>query len=286
MECVTWAQVAVDFFSWLGGILGKMVPWPLLILIFVFHPALKGGLTEIFGALVDLIGNLRQIKAAGLQISADPASARQIAGTSAAIVENDFRSRADKAAGKGDVWKKFGSIIDEIIVPELERLHPGVEIPFRSTIHIRDAVYDETTYQLTEYLFRPPEKRPESRGRRLSLRFGIVGRAWRLACSDYDPDVSTDPAELVKQWGMTYDEAQRAGRGRKSFIVFLIRTTENYEAGALFIDSTVPNLFGDRPQFDEIEAKVLAKAKENGLAKALYDLSEELRRKYPKAIRR
>jgi hypothetical protein len=284
MACT--GQVALDFFSWLGAVLGKMVPWPLLILIFAFHPSLRGGLTGIVEALVELIGNLRQIKVAGVQISADPASARQIAGTSAAIIENDFKTRADKAAAKNKIWEKFESIIVEIIVPELKGLHSDREMPFRSTIHIPDAVYDETTYQLTEYLFRPPEKRPESRGRRLSLRFGIVGRAWRLGRSDYDPEVSTVPAELVEKWGMTYDEAQKAGRGRKSFAVFLLRTAENYEAGALFIDATDPHLFGSQAQFDEIEQKVSAKAKENGLAKALFDLSEELRKKNPKPIRR
>ena len=169
-----------------------------------------------------------------------------------------------------------------MIVPELKNLDKGTIPSFRAAIYIRDEVY----------LFRPKEEaermtaRPSTRGRRLSIRFGIVGRAWRLGTSDYDPDVSTDPDELVKNWGVTHEEAKTSGQGRKSFVVFLIRNSENHAVGVMFLDAVLKDLFGTEASFKKINSQVADEAIKDGLAKALFTVSQELRKHNPSPIRR
>jgi hypothetical protein len=54
--------------------------------------------------------------------------------------------------------------------------------PIRGTIHVPDIIFKEYLYQLTKYyvLTENGSRVEGSPGRRFSMRFGIIGRAWRL----------------------------------------------------------------------------------------------------------
>lgn len=168
-------------------------------------------------SLADSMRTLRRVKAVGVELTLDPQAAREIRAKSTALVLGDYERKADGEVRKLRVWAKFAQIVADVV-------RPLAQHDFRSTIHIQDVLEPESLYQLVEYIYvSEPQGHPKTRGRRNSIRFGIIGRAWRLGRSEYDATVTTDVAELVKVWGMTQDEAARAGRGRQSFAVVLLR---------------------------------------------------------------
>jgi hypothetical protein len=229
---------AVQFAVWLGGIVRSLFPWPAIVLfVFLFSP-LRRALSNIVESLADSISALRSLKMVGVELTLDPEAARVMRAKSTALVFGDYERAADEAARQVGIWEKFTRIIEGIVKPHAKH-------GFRSTIHIQDTLEPESLYQLINYIHVDEQSGPPTtRGRRNSIRFGIIGRAWRLGRSDYDPHVTTDINKLVEVWGMTHDEAARAGRGRQSFAVILLRDASGGFPGLIFIDSQEKDLLG------------------------------------------
>ena len=263
-------QIAI----WLGGIIRSLFPWPAIVLFAFLFPPLRNALDRIAASLADSIRTLRQLKAVGVEFTLDPKAAREISAKSTAVVFGDYERKADQEVARLRVWDKFTRIIEEVVRP----LAHG---SFRSTIHIEDALQQETLYQLVEYKYVPElPGPPKTRGRRNSIRFGIVGRAWRLGRSEYEPNVTTDVTDLVKFWGMTHDEAVRAGRGRRSFAVILLRNASGGYSGLIFIDAQEPGLFGEFP-VNDLERKINDATKgPDGLGESLAQVRDALAQEF------
>jgi len=121
----------------------------------------------------------------------------------------------------------------ETVLSKQERAAAG----FRATVHIEDALVRNALYQLVDYW-----PRGSGAGRRFSVRFGALGRAWRLGASIYERDVPTDDETLITQWGMTREQAQRAATGKRSFVCVLLEH-EGEPVGVVFIDAEPANAF-------------------------------------------
>jgi hypothetical protein len=79
---------------------------------------------------------------------------------------------------------------------------------------------------------------------------------------------------------MTHDEAVRAGRGRQSFAVVLLRDTSGGFSGLIFIDAQAPNLFGQLP-IAELERKVNDVAgRANGLNDSIAQVRDALAQEF------
>jgi hypothetical protein len=206
------------------------------------------------------IQGLRSFKAIGVEFTLDPGNARELRAKSTALVLGDYDRKANNAVAHRQIWHQFQRIIEDVV-------RPAARSGFRATIHIPDMLDPQSLYQLVDYIHVNEPKGPiGARGRRHSIRFGIIGRAWRLGQSDYDPQVSTVVDELVEKWGMTRDEAERAGRGRQSFAVILLRDTTGSCPGLIFIDSQESGLFGALT-IEELERRVTETAsRRNGLS--------------------
>jgi hypothetical protein len=266
-------------FSWAGEIIRSMFPWPAVVLFIILFPPTRGAFGRIIESLAESIRTLRRLKTLGFELSLDPAAAREVAAKSSAVVFEAFERKADQETARRNVWDKFTSVIKEAVEP--------ISIPnagFRSTIHIQDVLDPDALYQLTEYYYvAEPHGPPKTRGRRNSIRFGIIGRAWRLGKSEYDPTVATDTTELVKVWGMTHDEAVRAGRGRQTFAAILLRDGSGGSSGIIFIDAQTASLFGDEASLDSLEHRINAAAKAKGLSDNLSQIRRVLSEEYPTA---
>jgi hypothetical protein len=109
---------------------------------------------------------------------------------------------------------------------------------WRATVHIQDVLYDDSLYQLVDYY-------PSGGGvgRRFSIRFGMLGRTWRLRKSRYyRKEISL--ADLVEIWGMTHEQAERAAVGRKSFMAVILTDASNSPVGVLYVDGVPEDAFG------------------------------------------
>jgi hypothetical protein len=108
----------------------------------------------------------------------------------------------------------------------------------------------------------------------------MIGKAWRLEKSDYDPSVPEDENVLIQGWGMTSEEAPSAGHGKESFacIVFK-RAGRGGLLGLLYLDSPEGAIFGDRkdhPGWQDLEQRVQAAAQKEGLLYKMETLSRAL----------
>jgi transcriptional regulator with GAF, ATPase, and Fis domain len=102
---------------------------------------------------------------------------------------------------------------------------------------VEDALVKNALYQLADYW--PAGK---GAGRRFSVRFGILGRAWRLGRSLYEDDVPIDEDKLIEQWGMTRAQARSAASGKRSFVCVML-SHGGQNVGVLFMDAMPANAF-------------------------------------------
>ena len=93
--------------------------------------------------------------------------------------------------------------------------------------------------QLVEYYPGPSE---DKAGRRWSVRYGIIGRTWRLDHSLTETDVSTEENLLVADWGMTIDEATNWAPKMKSFTAAILRNSVGRAIAVFYLDSTMENV--------------------------------------------
>lgn len=267
--------ILLQLANWFGGIIRSLFPWPALIIFLVLFAPVRSAFDRIVTAIADSLRTLRHVKAVGVEMALDPQGARELAATSTAVVAGDFARSVDKQVARMHVWERFESVIKEGIAPLAQS-------GFRATIHIQDILQPDTLFQLVEYMYvSEPLGNPATRHRRNSIRFGIIGRSWRLGQSEYDPNVTTDVEQLVKFWGMTRTEAERAGRSRRSFAVILLRGSSGGYSGLIFIDSESPDLFG-HSKIEELARVTNAIAERrgglsDGLSRIRNDLAQEFR---------
>jgi len=257
------------FVHWLGEIITSFAPWPALILILLAIPSVRAGFGSFVNSLAALPRAVTAINMAGMKINLDPGRAKELLSISSQVVQTDFERVVDAEVRRLSVWDKFESVIHKglatLIDPALLEAD-AEQPPYRVTLHMEDTLEPETLYQLIEYF--PSGPFPKSRGRRKSIRFGAIGKAWRLQKSDYSPTVSTQPSELIKDWGMTGEEADAAGRGRKTFLSVIIRDESQIPAGIFYMDAFPPRFLGDRA-IQDIESVILNECTSSKLASAL-----------------
>lgn len=263
--------------SWCGDIIRSLFPWPAIVLFAILFRPVRNAFDRIVTSLADSIRTLRRLKAAGIELTLDPKAAQEIAAKSTFVVTADYERKADQEVAQRGVWKKFNEILDK-------EVKPYATFGFRATLHIEDTLQPETLYQLVEYQYvSEPQGPAKTRGRRHSIRFGIIGRAWRLGRSDYDGAVTTNVDDLIKTWGMTHDEAVRAGRGRRSFAVILLRDASGGYSGLIFIDATPERLFGTHT-VETLEKRVNTAAMANGLSDAVAEIKRALGQQYQSGL--
>ncbi len=272
----------LSFASWLGDVIRSFFPWPAIVLTAILLAPVRNAVDRIVTSLADSIRALRSLKVAGIELNLDPKVAQELAAKSTAVVIADYERRADKEVAQRQIWEKFTKIIDGTVKPLAT-----AGVGFRATIHIEDTLQSETLYQLVEYQYVAELPGPgKTRGRHHSIRFGIIGRAWRLSKSDYDGDVTTNVDDLIKTWGMTHNEAVRAGRGRRSFAVILLRDASSGCSGLIFIDAVQKGLFGaDRNEaIQRLESGLNTAATTNGLSNDLAEVRRALAQQYQSAL--
>lgn len=171
---------------------------------------------------------------------------------------------------------------------KLERVIEGVAAHFaangktlpdyRCTIHVPDIVLADTLSQLLDYL-----PAGAGRGRIFSVRFGLIGKVWRLLKAETlgeVPKASTgavDKARLVQEWGMTMAEAERAARDRPSFLCVPLLDEKEGGVGMFYMDAKEANAFQITGKADtELHTLVVNECRSRGLTEALAKMKDEL----------
>jgi len=143
---------------------------------------------------------------------------------------------------------------------------------FKCTVYIRDALFAETLYQLTDYW-----PKGGGSGRTWSIRFGMIGRVWRS--DEPDQNSETNQRRLVLQHGMTREEAKRLGGRKGSFVCTLLHDKVGGRVALLYVGSDDESI-GDSVDCAFHNA-VDVGARELGLTSKVSKISEEVRERTP-----
>jgi hypothetical protein len=251
--------------------------WPAVVVAAVVGvAATKGGrrtFTQVFA-------RVSGVKAGAFEITLGPEEAPR----------TQERLEEAFADGRAKVAREFDRMIHihnlrELrteAVEELRQMRGSLPADVRSTIHVPDILFRDAMYQLLEYY-----PQGTGRGRAFPLRLGMLGRAWRSGESEITGDVTTKAEELVRYWGMTIEEAESFGRGRKSFVCAMLRNDRNNKVAIFYLDSADVNAFGQDAQ-SSAGARILADIEQScarvGLTAALDAVQTRMRERGP-AIR-
>jgi hypothetical protein len=218
--------------------------WPVAAVVILFI------LTSQRGRLLlrPIFGRLRKVSGPGgwgVELSEDAAAETKAdvegaIGSYAPALDLEFERLAYAEGVRG----RLETAVREGLC-DRERNTPG----FRATVHIEDALVRNALYQLTDYW-----PSGSGKGRRFSVRFGMLGRSWRLGRSLYAPEVPDTESQLIEEWGMTRAQAATAAAGRRSFVCVLLRD-RGQPVGILFMDAIAEHAFDDGVElrFDERE---------------------------------
>ncbi len=267
MTACEWPSLT-SFLSWLAPIVSSFFPWPFLILVVLFLSPIRDALNTFVAGFASLPRAVTAINVAGLKLNLDPAKAKEVLSVSSELVNANFDRVVGSEVERLKIWSKFESVVKKALDPIVDQaLIAGKDRPqYRVTIHMPDTLQPESLYQLLEYY--PLEPLSDTRGRRKSIRFGAIGKAWRLQRSEYSDTVPTKREELIEHWGMTKEEAEQAGRGRQTFLAVIIRDNAQVPLAIFYMDALPPRLLGSRTA-SEISDAILAECASSKLVENL-----------------
>jgi hypothetical protein len=131
------------------------------------------------------------------------------------------------------------------------------KIAHRATLYV-PGMTDEQLVQATKYLPAPNPERPVV-GRRFSVRYGIIGRAFRQRIALYNWKVDNSRNRLVRLWGLTRSEAYKQGGNATSLMALPIPPNENTDPlGIIYLEAHGENLLMPGEAVATLEREVAA----------------------------
>lgn len=255
-----WATLTRD-------VLALLLSWPVVVLLlFIYLFQSRSAARKLAG----LFKPFRSLKLFGTEFKLDDQAGREL-GEDAERAFAEYRTHVKRVC---DRWVEVNAIREKFegVVEAAGKgcLSGAFETDFRATLHVPDILFADTLYQLVDYY-----PGGGGRGRSWSIRFGIIGKAWRLGESQLEADVPTEPRRLVVDWGMTREEAVAAGQGRKSFACICLRDKEGSKIAIFYIDATKRGAFSADSQ--RVEQEILDQCEKRGLTSSLARFGLELR---------
>lgn len=215
-----------------------------------------------------LLGSLRQVKFGQLQLEVNGANASEVKST----LEDVFRRNRAEVVRAFNAESHVRQVADRrnAVAKGILKTVTGSD-DFRCTVYVPDVLFDDALYCLLDYW-----PKGAAAGMAYSVRYGIIGRAWRLQTSEAEAVVAGDRNKLMAEWGMTDQEA--AGHTKdESFLVVLLacKQTPSQPVGILFAEGP-PQTFST----DQIEA-IASHDETRLLADAVADVVREMRKRGP-----
>jgi hypothetical protein len=226
-------MIASSYVPWANAL-----AWPVVVVIAVSLLLLtRPGKRVIDG----LRRSVTKVDAFGISVELTPESAEETRRSfeeGFALLRANVVREMDASVRAAGTDTFFASLVESLI--EVIGRPAADENSVRATLWIQDLVFSQSLYQLLDYY---PRQAGNERGRTMSQRFGIAGFVWR-ACriDELWGTVGTSPGELIRNWGMTRQEATKQGQGRHSFYaVPLFR--RGLPIGVFYMDATGANVF-------------------------------------------
>lgn len=240
--------------------------WPIVIAILILYIFNSKSALEVLKHIGSLVSNVKV--PGGLEIAF--AGGAAVKNTQEEVIKG-YRQQVitqyDLAATQTQISDTVERIIKERVTPFLKERELDTE--FRCTIHVRDILFQNSLYQLIDYL---PKKWMRSgkitRGRAWSVRYGLIGRCWRLEQNQTEGTIPTVEEKLIEQWGLTKNEASGSS-GKQTMLCYLIRSQNQSPLAIFYLDAEEANAFGDGNGMAELVDVVQKAVQEFKLSDAL-----------------
>jgi hypothetical protein len=250
------------------------VLWPLFATGVIVFLATSRGRALVSQAF----GRVTRMSALGLELEFNPERARQIERTLESKFDEYLAEELDefdRIVRERGISRLRDRLATECIEPLLIE---AARQEFRCTLYVQDLIFDEGLYQLLDYF-----PTGGGRGRVITKRFGLVGRAFRAEESQTDDEVPATTEGLVVQWGMTIDEALRAGKNRHSFSCVILKDSGGVPIGGVYVDAVPQKAFGENESArSDFELAIADFAESKGLTAALAEVARDLRWRGPR----
>ena len=237
-----------DFWSWVGPNNLLLV---LLIAIVLFIGTRENVLKNWFGHGGEFSFEAFGVKIAGTSLSEQKA---QLANTQKKIDE-EISKQYQKIIADKELDKSFDSFCTMIYHCLDERGNTMATTPHRRTLFVPTYMSDHLI-QAAEYRGYKYDSESKKFGRIFSVRYGIIGKAWRLRCPLYNPSVDNDNDALVRDWGLTRKEASKQGTQKRALLAFPIPDDddESDPLGVIYLEGFDEHSFSgseERKKLDE-----------------------------------
>jgi hypothetical protein len=288
--CAVTVEVTLDFFSsgtrrvaeagladWAD--LLRAVAWPLVGLLGLLFLAFS---RQFYRFVARLTHRARRVSVFGVELELTEEAAaefREVTQEGLQDYRRLIKTEFDREVNSHLLEQRLQNVTETQAVPLITEFADGKRPSFRATVHVPDILFKESLYQLVDYY---PRGRGGRSGRTFSARFGILGKAWRSGESQVEREVTTERQALIRDWGMTVEEATEAGQGRKSFAAILLRDGGGTAIGILYMDAEDGGVFGSEPQDRARFARTVEEAcKKAGLTSAVAELVKKLGERGP-----
>lgn len=248
-------------------VLKIVVSWPALFALLILY----FGLSRLAPLkLARVLRPFRSLKLFGTEFVLS-----EEAGTDAEQAIETYRKQVkrqfDTLVEINDIRVKLEAVLDNVR-PVIEKRNTIPDL--RCTIHVPDILFAETLYQLLDYF-----PRGGGRGRTFSTRFGIIGRCWRSRESQIGGTIPTDSQDLIRNWGMTREQALASGQGRQSFAAIPLCDESGTQVAIFYLDSAERNAFTDDTDttFQQKLIEAIVVGSKNSLTSALIKMRDDLK---------
>lgn len=207
------------FLKWIGALSFLTIVAIILFLLLMSSPSFRRRLSNSSGS----------ITAFGISFSLhDLASERDSIEARQHELGEDLVRTYTKALRASSLQARFRDVYKDMEAAfALETITLGA-IDHRATLYIPDFV-GESLVQATLYSGNWRQGDERSVGRRFSVRYGIIGKAWRLAGAQYNSNVSNASKNLIRNWGFTGAESKPFGNdaASASLMAFIVKDSGN-----------------------------------------------------------
>jgi hypothetical protein len=242
-----------------------VISWPLVIVIALIILLVTPRGSEFTKRIFSRVNSVK-FMGTELELSAD--TARQITGDVLASFEA-YRKLVDAEYRRQIRIYGIQSQFEVVAQKVVNRVGNQKEFQLRCAIHINDLMYPDLLYQLTSYY---PSR--DGQGRTKSIRFGIIGRAWREGEPRAQGHVV--PEKLVSDWGMTKIEADSAGQNRQSMLATVLLDHNHVQVAVFYLDAMTQNAFGSQNQINDLHEFIRSECNDAGLPNTLDSLKQEM----------
>jgi hypothetical protein len=198
------------------------VVWARTFIFFIAFLAFNQRIGRMLGLTARIV---RKVKYGGLEMEISADTVDQIRSLLTGSIDDliaKARLEYDRMADLMNIYLLLEKCCSDALarIGESHGLDEHIE-DLRATVYTKDIIFSDYLYQIVDYYPGPSG----TAGRRFSQRFGIIGRSWRSRESLSEGEAMSGDdkkSSLIREWGMTRNEADAASRARPSYLTVIL----------------------------------------------------------------